>query len=205
MAMLTQDEIVHRFADLRVQTERLALRRFEPSDLDAVVEYELDPRIMRYIRDPEPRAAVVAKVQAFLRPWSAAEGEWAGLVVARREAPEAMVGVVALRVVSRANGMVEIGYTLHPDAQGRGYALEACRWLLGFAFGELRAHKAIANCVRENQRSFRLMEKLGMQREGCLREHSRLGGRWHDELVYGLLAAEWRRGGEAVPPSGAEA
>ena len=45
--------------------------------------------------------------------------------------------------------------------------------------------------MAEHQGSYRLMEKLGMQREGQLRQHSTLAGRWHDELVYGLLASEY--------------
>jgi RimJ/RimL family protein N-acetyltransferase len=44
--------------------------------------------------------------------------------------------------------------------------------------------------VAQNEASIGLLEQLGMQREGCLRQFSRLGGEWHDELVYGLLPGQ---------------
>ena len=59
-----------------------------------------------------------------------------------------------------------------------------------FLFGVGGVAKVLAFCVADNRPSFRLMEKLGMRREGQLRRHSMLGGVWHDELVYGLFERE---------------
>jgi RimJ/RimL family protein N-acetyltransferase len=184
--------LVQRAAELRLETERLLLRRLTPADVDTAVAHELDPEIMRFIRDvPTPEAAR-QKVLAFLEPWRAEEGRWLILAVVPK-GQERMVGIVGCRVTTAAHEAMELGYRLHSDVHGRGYASEASQRLVDFLFDEVGLHKLIALCTAENTGSYRVMEKLGMQREGCMRQYARIGGRWHDELVYGLLADERRR------------
>ena len=187
--MIDAAEWLEHGRDLRLETERLVLRRFGEGDLEVALEHELDERIMRWVRDPLPRPEVEEKVARFLGPWQGGEGEWLGLPFERRD-QEGMIGLAAFRLVSAENQTVEIGYRLHPDHRRRGFTLEACRRVLSFLFDVARVRKVIAYCVVENEASYRLMEKLGMRREGQLREFSQLGGAWRDELVYGLLARE---------------
>ena len=89
----------------------------------------------------------------------------------------------------------EIGYELAPHAWGQGYATEAARALVGFGFAELDIHRIAARCVADNVASARVLEKLGMRREGRVRGHEWFQGRWWDTLIYGLLEADWRRRG----------
>jgi RimJ/RimL family protein N-acetyltransferase len=188
--------LMQRAAELRLETERLWLRRLTPADVDIAVAHELDPQIMRFIRDvPTPEAAR-SKVLAFLEPWHAEEGRWLILAIVPKDSDRMvgpMVGIVGCRVTTAAHEAMELGYRLHPDVHGRGYASEASQRLADFLFDDIGLHKLIALCTAENTGSYRVMEKLGMQREGLLRQHARIGGRWHDELVYGLLADERRR------------
>ena len=127
-----------------------------------------------------------------LGAWTGADGEWLTLAVAPRSEP-VMAGIVVCRVTQAANETMELGYRLHPSVHRRGYAFEACTRLLDHLFGTVRVHKVVAYCTADNEPSWRLMAKLGMQREGLLREYTHLGGQWRDEFVYGLLAHE-RRG-----------
>lgn len=180
--------------DLRLRSERLLLRRLHEADVQTAVAHELDRRIMRWIRDPMPAADVEHRVRLAVAPWTGEDGRWLLLVVAARAAPEHMLGIVCCRVTEREHETMEIGYRMHFDAQRRGYAFEACSRLLDHLFGEIGVRKVVALCVADNEPSWRLMAKLGMQREGRLREYSRLDGRWHDEFVYGLLAREWPPG-----------
>jgi ribosomal-protein-alanine N-acetyltransferase len=182
---------VRRASDLRLETERLVLRRLGPADAERAIADELDPRIMRHIRDLQTREQVVERVQRSIAPWTGADGEWLGLAIVPRDA-EAMVGVVGCRIESAANETVEIGYRLQSDVHRRGFAYEASRRWIDFLFGEIGARKLVARCVDANEASYRLLEKLGMRREGLLREYTTLGGALHDELLYGLLAREWR-------------
>jgi RimJ/RimL family protein N-acetyltransferase len=65
--------------------------------------------------------------------------------------------------------------------------------LLRFGFETLGLHRVWGYCLAANEASWRVMERLGMQREGLLRENEYLQGRWWDTAVYGLLASEWRQ------------
>ncbi len=81
---------------------------------------------------------------------------------------------------------------LHRDHHGQGYATEAARALLGYGFEELDLHRIIATCQPENPASYRVMEKLGMRREGHFRQCIDRGqGVWWDEYFYALLKDEW--------------
>ncbi len=178
--------------DLRLDSKRLVLRRLGAGDVATALVHEQDRRIMRWIRDPQPVTAMRERIEAMQAPWTGEDGEWLTLVIEPKAQP-IMAGIVVCRVTVAANATMELGYRLHPDVHRRGYAFEACARLLGHLFAVGNVHKVIALCVVENEPSWRLMAKLGMQREARLREHSRLDGQWRDEFVYGLLADEWRQ------------
>ncbi|TKB47147.1 GNAT family N-acetyltransferase [Thalassotalea mangrovi] len=190
--MLSKADIQTSLNHCQWQTARLQIRNFQATDLATELSHNKDPRIMRYIADIEDDAALASKVKDFLKPWQCDDGNWLGLAVCLPGVDE-FIGMVCLRFESLEYRRVEIGYRFHPDHQGKGYAKEAVSQLLDWLFNDCQVEKVVAYCVQENQSSFRLMEKLGMQREGCLRQHSTLGGRWHDELVYGLLHQEWHK------------
>jgi len=180
-------------SDLRLESERLVLRRLHEADVPTAVAHESDRRIMHWIRDAMPADQIEHRVRLAVAPWTGDDGRWLLLAVATRADPAHMIGVVCCRVTEREHETMEIGYRLHADVQRRGYAFEACSRLLDHLFGTVGVRKAIALCVADNEPSWRLMEKLGMQREACLREYSKLDGQWRDEFVYGLLAREWAR------------
>ena len=85
----------------------------------------------------------------------------------------------------------EIGWVIASDHQGRGYATEAARALMDFAFSTLRCHRVVATCQPENVASWRVMQKLGMRREAHFRQAlCHKTGAWWDEYFYALLADE---------------
>lgn len=178
--------------DLRLETERLVLRRLVHADVPTALAHERDRAIMQWIRDPEPLPAMQDRIQAMLGAWTGADGEWLTLAVAPKDT-DAMAGIVVCRVTQAPNEAMELGYRLHPSVHRRGYAFEACSRLLDHLFGAVLVHKVIAHCVVDNEPSWRLMEKLGMRREGVFADYTRLGGAWRDACFYGLLASKWRR------------
>src|SRR5262245_29545249 len=119
--------------DLRLETERLVLRRLGRDDVPVALEHEQDCRIMQWIRDPEPLAAMQDRIQAMLGAWTGADNEWLVLAVAPKDLAT-MAGIVTCRVTNAANEAMEIGYRLHPSVHRRGYALEACTLLVGHLF-----------------------------------------------------------------------
>jgi RimJ/RimL family protein N-acetyltransferase len=87
----------------------------------------------------------------------------------------------------------EIGYLLHPDHQGRGYMTEACRPMLELGFTCFGMRRIIGRVEPRNPASWRVLERLGMRREAHFVENEWLRGEWQSELIYALLAAEWRQ------------
>ena len=126
-----------------------------------------------------------------LQPWGGGEGEWLALAI-EADSPPKMLGLAAFNIQDWIARTGEIGYRLHPDHQGKGLCLEAMRCVVEYLFEIAQFHKLTGRCTADNLPSARLLEKLGMQREGCLRQHSMLAGVWHDELVYGLLRTDIR-------------
>ena len=86
----------------------------------------------------------------------------------------------------------DVGYGLRADRWGRGLTTEAVRMLIGFGFEQLELHRIAAVCDPGNVGSRRVMEKVGMQAEGRLREDMLSQGRWRDSLAYAILEDEWR-------------
>ena len=87
-----------------------------------------------------------------------------------------------------------MGYVLRRESWGNGYATEAARVMLRIGFELLEAHRVFATVDTENVSSIRVLEKLGMTREGMHRQSfwSPLHGSWRDVYLYAILEGEWR-------------
>ena len=101
-------------------------------------------------------------------------------------------GVVKLGRQWEAIREWEVGWAIHPDEWGKGYATEAAWQLMDWGFKELNIHRIVAFCHSSNAASVRVMEKLGMRQDGRLRETRWLNGEWWDEYVYAILEREWK-------------
>ncbi len=83
-----------------------------------------------------------------------------------------------------------IGYWMGERFAGRGYMLEAVRLVADYAFGVLHLHRIEAACIPGNERSVRVLEKAGFQREGLLRSYLRINGMWQDHHLYALIVGD---------------
>jgi len=102
-----------------------------------------------------------------------------------------VVGDVSLRMGRLLDRQGEIGWVLHPDQQGHGYAREAATALMGIGFQQLGLHRIHAQLDPRNTASAALCRALGMRQEAHLREESWFKGEWGDLLVFALLRSEW--------------
>ena len=102
-----------------------------------------------------------------------------------------MIGEVNIDLLPKEQSQGEIGWLLHPDYQGRGYATEAAQVLLTYCFAERKVHRITSMCDAGNTASVRLMERLGMRREAHFKQSIFIQGAWQDEYVYALLRDEW--------------
>ncbi len=171
---------------------RVALREYGEGDLDAVLRYAADPEVTRYLPwgpdSPEEAAAFLARVvaQANLRPRTQYE-----VAVVLRASGE-LIGAARLGLSPAHGRRGDIGYVVRRDMWRQGVATEAARLLLGFGFAVLGLHRIEATCDPDNVASRRVLEKLGMQFEGRLRDDLPMRDGWRDSLLFSILEGEWR-------------
>lgn len=174
-----------------IDTERLVLRPITTDDLDAVHAYQSRADVCRYLYE-EPRTHDQSREwidKTIQRTTISEEGDVLGLGVVVASTRE-LIGDVILCWVSSTHAQGEIGYVLHPEHAGRGYATEAAAALLRLGFDELGLHRISGRLDARNTASARVLEKLGMRREAHLVQNEYVKGEWCDEVIYAVLADE---------------
>ena len=169
-----------------IQTERLLLREFYPEDEAAIHSYASAPEVTRFT-DWGPNDA--QQTRAFLDLCLGLQGKWPRQSVSlgiELKAAGKLIGGIGIEA---ATGVV--GYVLHREHWGRGYATEASRAILRFGFETLELHRIVARCDVLNAESYRVMEKLGMRREGHFLKDALKHGRWRDTFLYAILQEDW--------------
>ena len=179
---------------LPLETDRLLLRSFEDADLEAFMTYRSDPAIAEYQGwdAPYSLAAATAFIQEMKHKQPATPGEWYQIAIELKVSGD-MIGDCAFHILTEDARQAEIGFTLSRPYQGKGYAAEAVTRLLAYLFGELGLHRVRAICDAENLASAKLLERIGMRREGHLIENIWFKGKWGSEYCFGLLKREWEQ------------
>lgn len=175
-----------------IETERLRLRPFAERDLDALANILARPDVMRYLyEDPLTRNEVAVLLDERVRQNHLTDqGDTLWLAIELKESG-AMIGSVHLAWLSQEHAQAEVGYRLHPDHWGQGYASEAVLAMLAFGFRALELHRIVGACDDRNEPGRRLLERIGMRREAQFREVEWVKGEWRSQLVYALLRNEW--------------
>lgn len=176
----------------RVVAEGVELRALEPwraAELIAHVD-----RIRPHLEPWLPLAEVVtdeASARKFLQGYAdgtAADGKRIyGLWVDGE-----LAGGVLLRVFDVEQGLCEVGVWIDPAHQGRGLITRAAGLLIDWAVFDRGMRRVEWWCKPDNHRSIGVAKRLGMSREGLLRQIFRMGGEYHDAEVWSVLADEWR-------------
>ncbi|MBD2460707.1 GNAT family N-acetyltransferase [Oscillatoria sp. FACHB-1407] len=146
-----------------LKTERLILRGWESDDFDAFKAIATDPRVMQYIGTGESWSD--ERIQQFFEANTTSQREagfsfWAVI----DSETQTLIGLCGLFRFDGFNE-VEIGWWLTPDYWGKGLAIEAAQAVMAYGFEQLNLPRIVAIAQPENQRSIRVMEKLGMQFE----------------------------------------
>ena len=180
-----------------LETDRLALRHFQDSDLEAFLAYRNDPDVARFQTWESisaPRARAFIQEQMRLQP--GLPGEWFQFAI-QHKATGHLVGDCGLQVLLHDVRQAQLGITLSTTYQGQGLATEAVTAVLDYAFVELDMHRVITVVDCLNTASVALFERIGLRREGQFLKNVWFKGRWADEYLFAVLQAEWlpRRGG----------
>ena len=145
-----------------LETPRLTLRRSRPEDAEAISAYRSDPAVNRYQGWERTDADGIRAQIEEMSVRAPGEPGWVQLSVRERESGR-LVGDVGLSAASDEPGVIEIGYTIDPAFQGRGYATEAVGALIAHAFEELGADVIRAYASAKNLPSIRVAEKAGLK------------------------------------------
>ncbi|WP_114393336.1 GNAT family N-acetyltransferase [Oleisolibacter albus] len=168
-------------------TERLLLRPLTLADADDLFPVFNDPDSMRYwshlphkdVDETREKLQRVLEDEDTARTWAVT-----------RDGGRCLGWISLFGAQDR---LIWLGYILLPQVRGQGFAAEAVTAALDFAFGPWDMHRVEANLDPRNDRSARLLERLGFTREGTRRADFLLGGTYHDTLIYGLLSHEWQQ------------
>lgn len=178
---------------LELASERVRLREFRPGDADAVHRYASDPLVVEHLPwGPNQMADSVAHIERALAA-ARTEPRHSFQLAVTRAAGDEVIGGIRLGVETGPwRREASFGYVMRRDQWGQGLMTEAARLLLTFAFAELGLHRVWATCGTENAGSARVLEKLGMRREGQLKAHMWVRGVWRDSYLYAILEDEWK-------------
>ena len=179
---------------LPIETERLWLRKYEDKDIADILEYSSDADfwLVRNLDWPVSSEGVKTYWEAQRDVGPATDPKWLSLVVELKAEGKVIghVGIGVLRAAKHRQGMV--GWLLGLKYQRQGLATEAARALVTYGFDHMGLHRITARTGKDNQRSWYLMERLGMRREAHFIESHVVEGEWRDEFIYAVLADEWR-------------
>ena len=174
---------------LPLATDRLLLRRFAAGDILRFQRYRLDPAVGRYqgwsATDDAAAAAFIAAMSA--APIGAL-GEWVQIAVADR-ATNDLVGDIGLCVRDEYGGTAEVGFTIAPEAQGKGLGTEAVQGAFALLFEATDIESIECITDARNAPSIRLLERIGMRPQYS--RGTKFKGEICTELVYRMARSDW--------------
>ena len=167
-----------------IETNRLVIREFTMEDLSDLHEILGDAETMKYSEPPyDP-----AKTQAFLRSFCI---DRHGALAAWEKRAQKVIGYILFS--GAQSGVYEMGWFFNRSFWRQGYACEACKAVIEYAFQDRNANKIFAETI-DGVKSIGLMRKLGMTQEGIRRSQVRgPDGHWADLYLYGLLREQWKK------------
>jgi len=180
---------------LPLETERTIIRRFEDRDVADILAYSKHPRGDFHRRQNVGWKRTRAGVRTWWEPMIDRpvdeETKWLGLVVEVKDVGRVVgnVGFSVKKILDHREAM--IGWIVGRDYEGNGYITEAATALIDFLFLGEGFHRVYAMTSIDNQRSWAVMERLGMRREAHFVRNCLHDGDWVDEYVYAILASEW--------------
>jgi [ribosomal protein S5]-alanine N-acetyltransferase len=178
---------------LPIITQRLIIREYVETDVHHVQRNVGDPAYWNHHATEPPTPE---RLEALI-VWAIQEQKLAPrlnyyLAVTTKDSAT-LIGEAVLRIADPQNRQGEIGFGVARSHWRLGYATEMAQALLRIGFGPLGLHRLFAQCAPENAPSIRVMQKLGMAREGILRDIGHARGRWWSSAIYAIIDREYAK------------
>jgi len=172
----------------KIKTERLLIRILDMRDKESFYKYRSLPEIYQF-QSWKPKN--IKEIEDFIIK---------NIAIAPNEVDSClqlavcldngqMIGDIGVHFLD--DYQVEIGYTLSPEYQGRGYVLEAIKGIVNYIFSTLKKHRVTASVDPNNGSSIRLLEKLGFRKEAHFIKSFYMNDQWYDDCIYSILEEEW--------------
>ena len=174
----------------RLESERLKFRAIKRSDIDDMFEYSKRSETSEYLLWSPHQTIYTTQglIDVILSKYKAGEyNDWA--IVLKKT--NKMIGTCGFTNIDDENKVVEIGYVLNPDFWGNGYATEAVKTIMKFAFEELDANRIEAKFIKGNDASLAVMKKVGMTFEGYHRDAIISKGKFKTVGIASILKKEY--------------
>ena len=178
----------------RILTERLRIRELEIRDGARIFEYRSRPEVSLF---QMWGVQSIEAVEGYIRELSAtgtnASGSWHQMGIELRSGSE-LIGDCGFRVLQDEPRQAEFGIAVAPEYQGHGYAAEALSGLLDYLFVQLGKHRVFGSVDPRNERSVRLMKRVGLRQEAHFVKSLWFKGEWVDDLIFAMRASDWKSG-----------
>ena len=175
-----------------LKSERILLRPLLIKDAQDIFSYRSEPDIYQF-QSWQPKT--IEEVESFIETRIVGEPDlpntWFQLAICKFD-PYELIGDCGLHFLEKGSSQVEIGITLKREQQRLGYATEALKLVFNFVFGDLKKHRIFGSVDPNNRASIRLMERMRMRKEAHFVESIWFNDRWSDDIVYAILAREWK-------------
>lgn len=171
--------------------ERVRLRPVDEADLPRFVEWLADPEVTRWLAAVGDPPTLDGEYEW----WESRRADPDNVMWSIEDEEGRLIGTVDLRLVPHAQ-RAELGIAIQDKTRwGKGYGTETVRLVVAYAFGELGLHRVELHVDKANVRAVRCYEKCGFTREGLLREHRLVDGRFSNTIVMAVLREEegWRK------------
>jgi RimJ/RimL family protein N-acetyltransferase len=179
--------------DLQLETPRLYIRPLVLDDLADFYDYRSKPEVAQYqgfdVFSWEEAKRFIEENST--KSYGTA-GEWVQYAIESKLSGR-LLGDCAIQLYPNDVRIAQVGLSIHPQEQQKGYAKEALSGILDFLFANLGIHRVVETVDVENTASIRLLESLGFRREGHFVENIFFKGKWGSEYQYALLKQEWAR------------
>lgn len=168
---------------MQLETNRLILRSLCEDDWPFFLALHQLPSVMAFVADIEQEPQILARFNERLVPWSKESQSWLTLLIIEKESNKA-VGLTGFLSRWHPFQQAEVGFMIHPDAQGAGYGYESLLSVLHFASAGCGYHKITATVTEGNIGSVALLAKAGFELEGRLQDNFRINNQWCSDLVF---------------------
>jgi RimJ/RimL family protein N-acetyltransferase len=175
------------------ETARLLIRNLAPGDAESFYAYKCLPEATQY---QYWRPKSLDEIVCFIRDMQTVEpntpGTWLQLAICLKD-DGIMIGDIGIHFSEDEEFQAEIGYTISPAWQHKGYASEAAKAILEYLFTSLGIHRVHASVDPRNIASAAVLERLGFRQEAHFIQSIFMDGEWQDDCIYAMLDTEWNQ------------